>query len=187
MHKHTRGAATSTSARGLTRLRGQRGDQAALPRTRGLRQPHLRPRTTSRTPCPSNITKPALRVRQNPANIRSMATKKTTTRPRKKAKATKAKVSKKRATKAKGLKSKTKLPPKATKAVKQAADALWGMGVPPHTLLKELYEVLLLRCLDEADGNYAAAAALFGPSRQSVQQYANSPLRDARWKAYRSE
>ena len=47
-----------------------------------------------------------------------------------------------------------------------------------------LHESLLLRCLKEAGGNYAAAAAMFGPSRQSVQQYANSPLRDARWKPY---
>ena len=75
--------------------------------------------------------------------------------------------------------------PKAASAVKAAADALWGVGDPkPHTLLQELHEVLLLRCLEEAEGNYAAAAALFGPSRQSVQQYANSPLRDARWKPY---
>jgi hypothetical protein len=76
------------------------------------------------------------------------------------------------------------LSPKANGAVKKAADALWGVGVPPHTLLQELHETLLLRCLREADGNYAAAAALFGPSRQSVQQYANSSLRDERWKAY---
>lgn len=76
------------------------------------------------------------------------------------------------------------LSPKANAAVKKAADALWDVGVPPHTLLQELHEVLLLRCLREAEGNYAAAAALFGPSRQSVQQYANSPLRDDRWKAY---
>ena len=41
-----------------------------------------------------------------------------------------------------------------------------------------------MRCLKEADGNYAAAATLFGPSRQSVQQYANSSLRDDRWKPY---
>ncbi|MEM7674548.1 MAG: hypothetical protein AAF449_00945 [Myxococcota bacterium] len=75
--------------------------------------------------------------------------------------------------------------PKASTAVKAAADALWGVGDPkPHTLLQELHEVLLLRCLEEAEGNYAAAAALFGPSRQSVQQYANSPLRDSRWKPF---
>ena len=75
--------------------------------------------------------------------------------------------------------------PKAATAVRAAADALWGVGDPkPHTLLQELHEVLLLRCLEEAEGNYAAAASLFGPSRQSVQQYANSPLRDARWKPY---
>ncbi|HJL41504.1 MAG TPA: hypothetical protein RMG48_09385 [Myxococcales bacterium LLY-WYZ-16_1] len=76
------------------------------------------------------------------------------------------------------------LKPRANKAVKEAADALWGVGVPPHTLLQELHEVLLLRCLEEADGNYAAAASLFGPSRQSVQQYANSSLRDERWRPY---
>ena len=76
------------------------------------------------------------------------------------------------------------LPPKANSAVRRAADELWGVGVAPHTLLQELHEVLLLRCLKEAEGNYAAAAALFGPSRQSVQQYANSPLRDDRWKMY---
>jgi len=74
--------------------------------------------------------------------------------------------------------------PKAAKAVKAAAESMWNVGVAPHTLLQELHETLLLRCLDEAEGNYAGAAALFGPSRQSVQQYANSPLRDARWKQY---
>lgn len=76
------------------------------------------------------------------------------------------------------------LSPKASRAVKSAADALWGVGVTPHTLLKELHEVLLLRCLSEAQGNYASAAKLFGPSRQSVQQYANSALRDVRWAPY---
>ncbi len=76
------------------------------------------------------------------------------------------------------------LPPKATRAVKEAAEALWSVGVAPHTLLQDLHETLLLRCLDEAEGNYAGAAALFGPSRQSVQQYANSPLRDNRWKQF---
>jgi len=76
------------------------------------------------------------------------------------------------------------LPPKANGAVKKAAESLWEAGTAPHTLLQELHEVLLLRCLKEADGNYAAAAAIFGPSRQSVQQYANSPLRDDRWTAY---
>ena len=76
------------------------------------------------------------------------------------------------------------LNPKAQAAVKKAAELLWGIGVPPHHLLQELHEVLLLRCLKEADGNYAAAASLFGPSRQSVQQYANSSLRDDRWKPY---
>lgn len=77
-----------------------------------------------------------------------------------------------------------KLPPKVQAAVKKAADALWGVGVPPKDLLRELHDVLLLRCLDEAEGNYAGAAELFGPSRQSVQQYANSPLRDGRWRNY---
>ena len=76
------------------------------------------------------------------------------------------------------------LNPKAQAAVKKAAELLWGIGVPPHHLLQELHEVLLLRCLKDADGNYAAAASLFGPSRQSVQQYANSSLRDERWKPY---
>jgi hypothetical protein len=76
------------------------------------------------------------------------------------------------------------LPPKAFTAVKRAADSLWEIGVTPHRLLRELHEVLLLRCLKEADGNYAAAAEKFGPSRQSVQQYANSPLRDDRWRPY---
>ncbi|MBK8010812.1 MAG: hypothetical protein IPK13_05650 [Deltaproteobacteria bacterium] len=70
-------------------------------------------------------------------------------------------------------------------ALAQAADALWSTDVTPHTLLHELHEVLLLRCLDVAKGNYAAAAELFGPSRQSVQQYANSDLRDDRWKPYK--
>ena len=109
-----------------------------------------------------------------------MATKRTNTKraksPKKKVKTTK----KAKTTKA----AKSKLPPKASGAVKRAAEAMWGAGVKPHTLLKELHEVLLLKCLDEAEGNYAAAAEMFGPSRQSVQQYANSPLRDARWKKY---
>lgn len=76
------------------------------------------------------------------------------------------------------------LSPKALNAVKRAEEAIWEAGVKPHRLLTELHEVLLLRCLKEANGNYAAAADLFGPSRQSVQQYANSTLRDARWKPY---
>jgi hypothetical protein len=79
---------------------------------------------------------------------------------------------------------KVQLGPKGSQAVRRAEDALWGVGVPPHHLLQELHEALLLRCLKEAGGNYAAAAAMFGPSRQSVQQYANSPLRDARWRPY---
>ncbi|MBX2811425.1 MAG: hypothetical protein KTR25_06440 [Myxococcales bacterium] len=82
------------------------------------------------------------------------------------------------------VKTSTELTPRASRAVKAAADALWDVGVTPHTLLKELHEVLLLRCLLEAQGNYASAAKLFGPSRQSVQQYANSTLRDARWLPY---
>jgi hypothetical protein len=77
-----------------------------------------------------------------------------------------------------------RLPPKASAAVRKAADAIWDTKVAPHTLLKELHEVLLLRCLKDAGGNYAAAAERFGPSRQSVQQYANSPLRDSRWKSF---
>lgn len=84
-----------------------------------------------------------------------------------------------------GFQVKKGLTPRATRALREAAEALWAVGSPkPHALLQELHETLLLRCLDEADGNYAGAAALFGPSRQSVQQYANSPLRDTRWKAY---
>ena len=82
------------------------------------------------------------------------------------------------------VKPSSKLSPKASKAVKAAADNLWEAGTSPHVLLKALHEVLLLRCLSEAQGNYASAAKLFGPSRQSVQQYANSPLRDARWAPY---
>lgn len=82
------------------------------------------------------------------------------------------------------VKASKNLSPKASKAVRQAADALWEAGDYPHVLLKELHEVLLLRCLAEAQGNYASAAKLFGPSRQSVQQYANSPLRDERWAPY---
>lgn len=85
---------------------------------------------------------------------------------------------------AKSSVSRTAVNQKAAQAIKRAEDALWGVGVPPHFLLQELREALLLRCLKEAAGNYAAAAAMFGPSRQSVQQYANSPLRDARWKPY---
>lgn len=84
-----------------------------------------------------------------------------------------------------GFQVKRGLTPRATRALREAAEAIWAVGNPkPHALLQELHETLLLRCLDEADGNYAGAAALFGPSRQSVQQYANSPLRDTRWKAY---
>ncbi len=74
--------------------------------------------------------------------------------------------------------------PKAATAVRKAAETLWEAGVTPHKLLQELHEVLLLKCLKEADGNYALAATKFGPSRQSVQQYANSSLRDDRWKPY---
>lgn len=92
--------------------------------------------------------------------------------------------SNKKSSKAVGGNSKHRLNPKSEAAVKKAADVLWGAETSPHLLLKELHDVLLLRCLKEASGNYAAAAAHFGPSRQSVQQYANSPLRDARWKAY---
>lgn len=102
-----------------------------------------------------------------------MATRKAAKRPKKKAKAP-----------AKKKSSANKLPPKAAAAVRKAADAIWDVNQHPHTLLKELHEVLLLRCLKDADGNYAAAAERFGPSRQSVQQYANSPLRDSRWKPY---
>jgi hypothetical protein len=87
---------------------------------------------------------------------------------------------------AKGLagNSKRRLSSRAEAGVKKAAEVLWSVDESPHTLLKELHDVLLLRCLKEASGNYAAAASHFGPSRQSVQQYANSPLRDARWKSY---
>lgn len=73
---------------------------------------------------------------------------------------------------------------KAVQALKRAEEIVWGSGATPHRMLQELHESLLLRCLEEAGGNYAAAAALFGPSRQSVQQYANSPLRDERWRPY---
>lgn len=73
---------------------------------------------------------------------------------------------------------------KALQALRRAEDAIWSTGLPPHHMLQELHEALLLRCLKEAHGNYAAAAARFGPSRQSVQQYANSPLRDGRWKPF---
>lgn len=84
-------------------------------------------------------------------------------------------------------KSATSSPASAAKiaaALRRAEEVLWDTGVPTHPLLQQLHEALLLRCLQEADGNYAAAAAMFGPSRQSVQQYANSPLRDARWRPY---
>ncbi len=83
-----------------------------------------------------------------------------------------------------GFQLKKGLSPKAAAAVKKAAEALWDGGDTPHLLLQEVHEALLLRCLEEAEGNYAAAATMFGPSRQSVQQYANSELRDARWKPY---
>jgi hypothetical protein len=79
---------------------------------------------------------------------------------------------------------KKSLTPKATTALKKAAEAIWDVDDKPHLLLQELHEALLLRCLEEAGGNYAVAADMFGPSRQSVQQYANSSLRDGRWKSY---
>ncbi len=114
---------------------------------------------------------------------------------KKAAKRTKKTATKKKTTRSSGVRKKTttkrattkkaaSLAPKANTAVKKAAESIWGAGDKPHTLLKELHDVLLLRCLKEADGNYAAAAAAFGPSRQSVQQYTNSALRDARWKPY---
>lgn len=77
-----------------------------------------------------------------------------------------------------------KLGPRGKAAARKAAEVLWDVGVTPHRLLQEVHELLLLRCLAEAQGNYALAAERFGPSRQSVQQFANSPLRDARWRAY---
>jgi hypothetical protein len=92
------------------------------------------------------------------------------------------KTAKKRSTRSGG--SHPPLTPKAQQALRRAEDAIWSTGLPPHQMLQELHEALLLRCLKDADGNYAAAAARFGPSRQSVQQYANSPLRDGRWRAY---
>ncbi len=120
-------------------------------------------------------TKTARKAVKKVPSKKKAATKKTTTA---KGKAPAAK-------KASAVSTRKGMSPKASSAVKAAADALWSVGDPkPHTLLQELHEVLLLRCLEEAEGNYAAAAALFGPSRQSVQQYANSPLRDARWKPY---
>jgi hypothetical protein len=73
---------------------------------------------------------------------------------------------------------------KAMQALRRAEEVLWESGVTPHRMLQELHELLLLRCLKEAGGNYAAAAEMFGPSRQSVQQYANSPLRDDRWRPF---
>lgn len=77
--------------------------------------------------------------------------------------------------------------PEAVAAIEKAANVIWKSKEPPHALLKELHDRLLLRCLEEAEGNYAAAAERFGPSRQSVQQYANSSLRDARWKAFQHD
>jgi hypothetical protein len=75
--------------------------------------------------------------------------------------------------------------PKAARAVaQQAAELLWDRGVPPQRLVDEVYAALLLRCLKQAQGNFADAAALFGVSRQSIQQFVASPLRDARWKPY---
>ena len=105
-------------------------------------------------------------------------------------KKTGARAAKKSTTKKGGAKKGSTVPvskslsPKAATAVRKAADSLWEAGVTPHKLLQELHEVLLLKCLKEADGNYALAASKFGPSRQSVQQYANSSLRDDRWKPY---
>ncbi len=69
----------------------------------------------------------------------------------------------------------------------EAVAALEKSKEPPHALLKELHDRLLLRCLEEAEGNYAAAAERFGPSRQSVQQYANSSLRAGRWTAFQHD
>lgn len=113
--------------------------------------------------------------------------------PAKKAAAKKAPVkkavAKKKTTKKKAPKKvsvRRDIPVKAQRAIQAASDAIWACGLPPHKLLKELHEVLLLRCLAEAEGNYATAAKRFGPSRQSVQQFANSPLRDARWRGYQN-
>ena len=72
--------------------------------------------------------------------------------------------SNKKSTKATGGNAARRLSPKTQAALKKAADALWSVDDAPHTLLKELHDVLLLRCLDKADGNYAAAAAHFGPT-----------------------
>lgn len=68
-----------------------------------------------------------------------------------------------------------KLTPKSVAATRRAAEILWDAAETPHRLIQEVHELMLLRCLKEANGNYAAAAEKFGPSRQSVQQYANSP------------
>ncbi len=93
---------------------------------------------------------------------------------------------KKTPTKKKARKGKKaeKLGARGKSAAREAAEVLWDVGVTPHRLLQEVHELLLLRCLEDAGGNYALAAEKFGPSRQSVQQFANSPLRDARWRAY---
>ena len=99
--------------------------------------------------------------------------------------ATRKKATKKQSKRSGGRAAKVeRLSPKGLAAAKKAAEAIWDIGVPPHRLLQEVHEILLLRCLEAAQGNYAAAAEMFGPSRQSVQQYANSPLRDARWRPY---
>lgn len=124
---------------------------------------------------------PARKAAAKKAPARKTAAKKA---PARKAAAKKAPAKAPAVKKAAGFSTSKKLAPKASRAVKAAAEALWNQGTAPHTLLQELHEVLLLRCLDEAEGNYAGAAALFGPSRQSVQQYANSSLRDNRWKQY---
>lgn len=79
-----------------------------------------------------------------------------------------------------------KLGARGKTAARKAADVLWDVGVTPHRLLQEVHELLLLRCLEQAQGNYALAAERFGPSRQSVQQFVHSPLRDARWRTYQT-
>lgn len=71
--------------------------------------------------------------------------------------------------------------------VAEVAQLFWDRDFPPHELLRALHDALLLRCLEEAGGNYALAAKRFGQSRQSVQQYVNSDVRDARWGEWRRQ
>lgn len=92
----------------------------------------------------------------------------------------------KKPAKSKGAK-RARLNAEAKALVAEVAQLFWDRDFPPHELIRALHDALLLRCLEEAGGNYALAAKRFGQSRQSVQQYVNSDVRDARWGEWRRQ